>query len=198
MSAELETKTPVHFDREQVALRLLLGIVLGWFGITLGWMTSFLYVLLPLLVAGGISAVGSANYARDFAPQLWSVLAWIIRAEAYMMLIVDRFPTVDEADVRLTVRYSGTPTVASALIRLVTSLPSACVLGLLMVISTPLWVVAAVIVLVGAEMPSWILAYQRGVLRWQLRLLAYHASLVCEYPPWHLHADLPLAQAVAR
>jgi hypothetical protein len=32
-------------------------------------------------------------------------------------------------------------------------------------------------------LPS-ILSFQRGVLRWQARLVAYHASLVEEYPPF--------------
>ena len=38
--------------------------------------------------------------------------------------------------------------------------------------------------LFGAAMPAWILAYQRGMLRWEARLAAYHACLVEEYPPF--------------
>jgi hypothetical protein len=49
-----------------------------------------------------------------------------------------------------------------------------------------LWVIAAIAVLLGVAIPRAILGYQRGVLRWQARLVAYHASLVDDYPPFVL------------
>lgn len=199
MSVELETRVPAQFERSQLGLRLLLAVVFGWFGLTLGWMTSLLYVLLPVMAGGAVSSVGGASYLHDFAPRLWSVLTWIVRGEAYMMLLVDRFPTADdEHEVVPAIVFTGAPTTGSALVRIVTALPNACVLAILMAVATPLVVVSVIVVLVGGEMPTAILSYQRGVLRWQLRLLAYLGSLVAEYPPWHLHGDAPLAQAVAR
>ena len=53
----------------------------------------------------------------------------------------------------------------------------------------------------GASIPAGILGYQRGVLRWQARLVAYHASLVDDYPPLALdtndsdHATLTTSEA---
>ncbi|CAN5860691.1 hypothetical protein BH11MYX2_BH11MYX2_41340 [soil metagenome] len=196
MSVQLDTQAPRHFERSQLALRVVVGIVFGWFGITLGGVTCLLYVLLPVVVAGAITT-GGVKYARDVAPQLWSVIAWIVRCEAYMMLLVDRLPMADEPGVQLAIRFTGTPTVASALVRLVTSLPSTCVLAVLFMFSVPMWVIAAVLVLVGGQVPAPILAYQRGVLRWQLRLLAYHASLVVEYPLWTMH-EPALREVIAR
>ena len=38
-------------------------------------------------------------------------------------------------------------------------------------------------ILVRETYPAALYDFQRGVLRWQARLLAYHASLVDEYPP---------------
>lgn len=197
MSIELETKTPARFERRQLGLRLLLGLVLAWFGISLGWMTGLLYFVLPVMAAGAISSVGGAGYLRDFAPELWKVLVWLVRCEAYFLLLVDRFPTAEESDeVTTAMRFSGTPTLGSALIRIVTSLPSLCALAILEIPCVPIWIVTAIFVLAGADAPRALLAYQRGVLRWQLRLFAYHASLVAEYPPWHVHGDAPLAHAV--
>ena len=45
---------------------------------------------------------------------------------------------------------------------------------------------AAAAVLLGAAIPASITGFQRGVLRWQARLVAYHASLVDHYPPIEL------------
>ncbi|MEP6860361.1 MAG: DUF4389 domain-containing protein [Deltaproteobacteria bacterium] len=197
MSVELETKPPPRFEPGQLGLRVLLAGVLAWFGITLGSVAGLLYFVLPVIAAGAISSTGGAGYLQDVAPQLRTVLVWFVRCEAYFLLLVDRFPTADETGAVATeLRFTGTPTLGSALVRIVTSLPSACVLAVLAIPCVPLWVVMAMFILAGAEMPPALLAYQRGVLRWQLRLFAYHASLVAEYPPWHFHADAPLAQVV--
>ena len=90
----------------------------------------------------------------------------------------------------------------TALSRLLTSIPSGIVLCFLWFVSGILWLFAAVAVLLGAAMPGSILAFQRGVLRWQARLVAYHASLVEEYPPFSFDTEdgheTPLAAAGVR
>jgi len=181
---QVEVTSPAHFDRIQLLLRIALAIVLGWFGITAGWLVCVLYGLLPLAAAVAISSVGTEGYVNDFAPQLWRVLAWLLQLSAYMSMLVDRFPTADEGNVQVNIRITGRPTIGSALLRLVTSIPSGLVLCVLGAISALLWLVGAVLVLLGGPMPPSILAYQRGLLRWQTRLVAYHASLVDEYPPF--------------
>ena len=95
------------------------------------------------------------------------------------------------------IRYTGQPTVSSALARLLTSIPSGVVLMFLWCVSSVLWVVAALAVLFGLPMPRSILAFQRGVLRWQARLVAYHASFVVEYPPWSFDTGAPSGEAFA-
>ena len=186
---QLEVKSPDHFDRIQLVLRLVLMIVLAWFGVTAGWLACLLYGALPLAAAITISSEGRDVYTQDFAPQLWRVLRWLLEFSAYMMLVTDRFPTADGYCVRPEIRFTSRPTIGSALGRLVTSIPSAIVLCVLSFVSSVVCVVAIVFVLVGAGMPAGILGYQRGVLRWQARLLAYHASLVDEYPPFSLETD---------
>jgi hypothetical protein len=51
---------------------------------------------------------------------------------------------------------------------------------LLWFVSGVLRVVAALAILLGLANPRSILALQRGVLRWQSRLVAHHASFVAE------------------
>ena len=52
-------------------------------------------------------------------------------------------------------------------------------------------------VLFGLSIPRSILAFQRGVLCWQARLVAYHASFVVEYPPWSFDTEKPPGAALA-
>jgi len=148
-----------------------------------------LYFALPIIVAVAISSEGSQGFMGGVAPKLWRVLAWLLQLAAYMALVVDRFPTYDEGTVVPSIRFTGHPTVGSALSRLVTSLPSGALLAMLWCVSSVLWVVGAIFVLAGTAMPPAILAFQRGVLRWNARLVAYHASLVVEYPPWSFDTD---------
>src|SRR5205823_5929411 len=124
-------------------------------------------------------------------------LEWLLGLSAYLLLLVDHFPVDEAPGVVAEIRYTGRPTVGSVLSRLVTSLPSGAVLMLLWSVSGALWVVAALAVLLGMSIPGWILAFQRGVLRWQARLVAYHASFVAQYPPWSFDTESPSGDAFA-
>jgi hypothetical protein len=177
------------FDRIQLLLRIALSCVLGWFGITAGWLVWTLYGTLPLVAAIAISTLGSERYLEYFGPRLWRVLAWLLQLSAFMVLLVDRFPTGEEGGVVPTIRFTGRPTVGTAVLRLITSIPSGIVLGFLACISCILWLVGAAYVLFSARVPRSILAYQRGMLRWQARLVAYHAALVVEYPPFAFESE---------
>jgi hypothetical protein len=184
---EVEVISPPRFERLQLLLRVALAIVLGWIGITAGWLVCVLFGALPLIAAIVISSGGGERYLGEVAPRLWRVLAWLLQLSAYMLLLVDRFPTGPADDwVRLQIRFTGKPTVGSALLRFITSIPSGLVLMLLWFVSWVLWVASAVLVLFGSPLPESILGFQRGVLRWNARLVAYHASLVEEYPPFTL------------
>jgi hypothetical protein len=195
----VDVVSPVRFDRVQLLLRILLAIVLAFVGITGGWLVCLLYGALPVIAAIEISALGGEAYVRDVEPRVWRLLAWLLRVAAYMNLLVDRFPTANEGPVAIEIRFTGKPTVRSALARLITSIPSGLVLMLLWCISCFVWLVSAAMVLVDAKIPPSLLAFQRGVLRWSARLVAYHASLVAEYPPFAFDTDrsAPIAAAGA-
>jgi hypothetical protein len=188
--------SPPHFDRVQLLLRIGIAMVLGWLGLTVGWLVCLLFGALPLIAAVAISSKRDA-YLEEVAPPIWGVLDWLLRLSAYMLLLVDRFPTEETRSVVTEIRYTGHPTAGSALARLITSVPSGVVLMLLWFVSSVLWVVAALAVLLGLSMPPSILAFQRGVLRWQGRLVAYHASFVVEYPPWSFDTETPSGEALA-
>lgn len=193
---QIVVTSPPHFDRVQLLLRIGIAMLLGWVGVTGGWLVCLLFGALPLIAAVGISSDRDA-YLRNVAPSIWSVLDWLLRLEAYMLLLVDRFPTDQVRSVVTEIRYTGQPTAGSALARLITSIPSGVVLMLLWCVSSVLWVVAALAILFGLAMPRSILAFQRGVLRWQARLVAYHASFVAEYPPWSFDTEMPSDEALA-
>src|SRR5262245_45276297 len=198
----VEITSPAKFERLQLLLRVALAIALGWLGITAGWLVWLLYLALPLIAAITISSVGGERYANQVAPRIWRVLAWLLQLSAFMVLLVDRFPTGDDRDAKFEVRLTGKPTAGSSLARLITSIPSGMVLMALWFVSGVLWFVAGLIVLFGGTMPSSILAFQRGVVRWQARLVAYHASLIEEYPPFAFETGdghvPPLAESGAR
>lgn len=181
---QLDVTSPPRFDRVQVLLRLVVAIALGWLGITAGWLTCLVFVAVPAVAAIVVSTRGPAIYLDQVGPTLWRALGWLLAFAAYMLLVVDRFPVGEPTGLRLELRVTGQPTTSSALLRLVTSIPSALVLGVLGLVSQILFVAGAVVVLVDGRVPDGILGFQRGVLRWTARLFAYHGSLVEGYPPF--------------
>lgn len=186
---QVEAASPLRFDRVQLALRLVIAIALGWVGISAGWLGCALFLALPVVAAVAISTRGAQAYLDDTGPKVWRVVSWLLAFSAYMLLLTDRFPAGEPTGVQIQIRPEGRPTTSSALIRLITSLPSGLVLALLGFVSSVLFVIGAVTILIGQHVPGWILGFQRGMLRWQARLAAYHASLVDEYPPFSFEAD---------
>jgi len=186
---QIDAASPLRFDRVQLALRLVIAIALGWVGISAGWLGCALFLALPVIAAVVISTRGAQAYLDDAGPRVWRIVTWLLAFSAYMLILTDRFPTGEPTGVQVQIRPDGHPTTSSALLRLIMSLPSGLVLALLGIVSSVLFVVAAVMVLIEERVPAGILGFQRGVLRWQARLAGYHASLVDEYPPFSFEAD---------
>lgn len=185
----VEVTSPRVFERVQLLLRIALSVTLGWIGITEGWLALVLFGALPVIASIAVSSAGVAGFQTDVAPRMTRVLRWWLQFSAYMMLLVDRFPTGGDHPVRVDIQVTGRPTPGTALLRLLVSIPSGLVLCFLSIVSGLFWFVAAIVILVGSPMPTFILGFQRGVLRWQARLLAYHASLVDEYPPFAFDSE---------
>jgi hypothetical protein len=164
-----------------VALRLVLLALLGSLGCSsVYWLA---YLALPAIAAIFVSRDGSARYLDRDAPNIRRLLRWAGGVYAYLWLLTDSLPRMDEAGpVELEVMTEGTPTVSSALTRLLSSLPALVLLALLSILAVPLWAIGAVAILATERTPAPIANFMSMMLRYQFRLVAYHLSLVDAYP----------------
>jgi hypothetical protein len=183
---DLFVSPPDRYDRVQVALRFALAIALAILGITAGWIGMVLYICLPVIAAIVISGNGAAYYQDRPGQQVWRVLRWLLDFQAYVMLLVDRFPTEENAACRVQLEIGGRPTTGRALWRLATSLPAVLVLCVLGVVACVFTIIGWFTILATESVPVWIQRYQHAVLRGAARLAAYHAALVDVYPPFDL------------
>jgi hypothetical protein len=180
-----ETVRPPRFDRIQVLVRILVLAAIGIVHQTAGSLFIGLYVLLPVVVAISVSQKGGVRFLTEDRRWLVPALAWVGEVYAFFMFVTDRFPLPSSPrSVDLTVHERGTPSTGSALMRLVMSLPHALVLAILGIASGVIGFVAAVLILFTEKYPESLHTFQRDVLAWMMRLLAYHASLVDAYPPF--------------
>lgn len=181
-AVDIAIETPARFDPVQILVRLVLALALGFLGVTAGWLAGALYFVLPAIAAVYISSRGSDLYLREVAPALSRVLAWVVAFHAYMLMVVDRLQVAGSATVRVTVHAGGRSAVHTALLRLLTSLPAALLLAVLLVPASLFAVIGVVTILVARSQPEPLLRFQRAVVCYAGRLAAYHASVVDAYP----------------
>jgi len=182
-AAVFEVSYPQRFDRVQVVLR----VVIIWLAALIGipfWL--IVYLGFPVLAAVLISQKDGARYLAEDGRRVTGWLRTVVVVIAYLWILTDRLPGSSEAPVRFEVEPSGTPTAGSALLRILTAIPSVFVLALLGFVSAIVWVIAAIWILIAESYPASLFGFQRGVVRWTARLLAYLASLVDGYPPFSL------------
>jgi len=171
---------PEKYERPQVLIRIVVYFVFGF-------VISALYLALPVLAAIWTSQKGSEKFLAEDGPKIKGWLRWAVAGLAYVYMLTDKFPSGDEPEgVMFDIQMSGSPSVGSALLRLITSIPSAIVVGILGYISAVIWIIAAVQILMQENYSEGLFNFQRGVVRWQARLYGYHSSLVDEYPPFAL------------
>ena len=182
-AADFDVSYPQRFDRVQVVLRVVIIWLAALIGIPFGWI---LYLGFPVLAAVLISQKDGNRYLAEDSPRVTRWLGWVMAVSAYIGLLTDKLPASGEATVHFQIETSGTPSPGSALLRILKAIPSALVLALLMFVSAIVWVIAAVWILIGETYPESLYGFQRGVVRWLARLLAYLASLVDYYPPFSL------------
>ena len=180
-----DVERPPVFQRAHVLLRVALLVVLGWIGHPLG----LLWLGVPVVAAVLVAQKGGQRYVDEDGATVTRVLGWILALLAYLALVTDRLPSRTEQPVRFHVEPSSSPTVGSALLRIVYAIPSVVVLAMLAFVGAVAWVVAAVFVLVDERYPDSLWRFLLGLVRWEARLLAYLASLVDRYPPFTLETD---------
>ncbi len=184
--ASFDVDRPDKFERPHLVIRIVVAIILSIIG-ALGWILGLVYLAFPVIAAIFISQKGPQKFLEEDGPRMASWIRWVLALYAYVAILTDRFPTEKPEDIiHFEVQTGGSPTVGSALLRLIYSIPSAFVLSLLGIVSAIIWLIAAVMVLVQENYADGLYDFQRGVLRWEARLLAYHCSLVEPYPPFAL------------
>jgi hypothetical protein len=167
-------------ERIHVAIRLALLIALGMIGCSsLYWI---LYIALPAIAALLISTKSAGRYLAEDGPRLSRALAWLTGAYAYLWLLTDEVPSEPHAAVEVQIETGGTPAAGSALARLLYSLPALLLLAILSIAGSLLWVIGAIAILIRRRTPSAIASFFSLTLQYQLRLAAYHLSLVDRYP----------------
>jgi hypothetical protein len=129
---------PPLFRRVHVFLRLAMLVIVGWISHPLG----LLWLGIPVVAAIRISQKGGRRYVDEDGPTVTRVLGWILGVVAYLALLADRLPGGNGDPVRLEIERSGSPTVGSALLRIIYAIPSLIVLAIFSVIGAIVWVSA--------------------------------------------------------
>jgi hypothetical protein len=177
-----EVEHPPVFQRAHVFLRVALLVVIGWLGHPFG----LLWLGLPMVAAILVSQKGGQRYLDESGPTVTRVLNWILDLVAYLALLTDELPGRAQHPVRFQVERSGSPTVASTLLRVLYAIPSIIVLAILGFVGAIVWVIAVVLVLVSESYPGSLWRFLLGLVRWEACLLVYLASLGDRYPPFTL------------
>jgi hypothetical protein len=178
----LDVERPPVFQRAHVFLRVGLLVIIGWIGHPVG----LLWLGLPLVAAIVVSQKGGQRYLEEDGPTVTRALNWILDLIAYLAMLTDKLPGRGEHPVRFQVDRSGSPTVGSALLRILYAIPSLIALAILTFVGAIVWVIAVVLVLVDEKYPESVWRFVLGIVRWEACLLAYLASLVDRYPPFAL------------
>lgn len=194
---------PMRFTRVQLLIRLIAFLLLGMLSVSFGTIFAFVFVALPLYAAIRLASLGSAPaYFREDGPRVQKMLHWLASVCAWVGLVADKLPAREAHEtVSLSIEdTSPQPTVGTAVLRLVTGLPSALVLIVLGWIGMFVWVWAALSILFAERVGPGAFNYLVGLQRWSVRLLAYQACLVDAYPPFSFTEAppvLPEARAMA-
>jgi hypothetical protein len=181
---------PQTFDRGHILLRLALLVAISLLAAFV-WLIALIYLVIPIVAAALLSRDQDGFLTND-APRVKRLIHWVASFDAYLVLLTDRFPLDGpEVNSRMDIAYSGQPTVGSAVLRLVTSIPSSLCLIALGIASTITGVVSGVCILLTETYPEPLYRFHTAAVRWTARLLAYHASLTDQYPPFELDTDMP-------
>jgi hypothetical protein len=184
---------PERYSRLQLATRLLAFVVLGILGLTLGSLFAVAYVALPVFAAARLGAGRTpALFLLDDGARVERALGWLAAVYAWFGLVTDALPRSAPAEtVRLEIERDGRPTAASALVRVIYGLPSALALAVLGCLAGFVWLWSALTILVRGRVGDGAFWFLSGIQRWTVRLLAYQASLVDEYPPFTFEDTSP-------
>ncbi len=174
---------PAKMARVHVVLRVLIVVVASSVTGNFGGL-GLVYLFFPVAAAVLVSQKDGARYLAEDGERVTRWVAFVVGVLAYIAMLTDELPGGGRTPVRVEIQRSGTPTAGSALLRILYAIPSALVLALIGIASWVVWIIAAISVLINESYPEGLWRFQRGVVRWEARLLGYIASLVEPYPPF--------------
>jgi hypothetical protein len=188
---------PERFSRLQLLVRVVAFWALGLVGLSFGTVFLFVYLALPVLAASRLVGREPTAYLDHDGPRIVDALSWLAALAAWVGLIADRLPVrAPNETVKLEIERTAHPTPSAVILRVVSGLPSALVLALLGCVGVFVWLWAALSILITERVGPVAFDYLVGLQRWSIRLLAYQASLVDEYPPFSF-IDTPPALPTA-
>jgi hypothetical protein len=177
----LRVEPSQNMARVHVVIRLVFLTVLGAVGCSsVYWLV---YLALPAFAAMLIAQKGADRYLAENGPPIVQALRWLAGVYAYLWLLTDATPNdAARRPVELEIEPTGKPTAASALLRLVSSLPALLVLAVLSFVGCFLWLIGVVWILFVRRTPKFVTDFLTATLRYQFRLIAYHLAFVDAYP----------------
>jgi Domain of unknown function (DUF4389) len=181
----IELERPDKMSRAHVFLRILILALASWI-VGTGGSLGLVYLGLPAAAAILIAQKNGERYLTENGERVTGWVARIVGVLAYVAFLTDELPGGGRQPVRLEIIRSGSPTVGSALLRILKAIPSALVLALLGLVSGIVWLIAAISILLNETYPEPLWDFQYSIIRWEARLLGYLASLVEPYPPYSL------------
>lgn len=135
---------PQKFQRPAVSIRLIGYFILG----IVNWLVI---VLLPIYGALRISSKGADRFLEEDGEKIKGWLRSYIGLYAYVMVTTDVFDGVSDSSFRFDVTPQGKPTVGSALLRWITSIPSLLILGALASVGYVIWIIASIMILIQED-----------------------------------------------
>lgn len=165
-------------------------------------LTTFLRPILVIPIAVVLSAISYGVIViptllmvlfRQKYPRWWfdfnvEYLRFNARAEAYLLLLRDEYPSTDEEQaVHLNVEPPENLNRFLPLIKWLLAIPHYIALTVLGTIALALTVLAWIIVIITGSYPAGLFNFVVGVIRWSLRVEAYMLILATDqYPPFSL------------
>lgn len=178
-----DVERPARMSRRHVLLRIAVLVFSSWIAGSTGGL-GLVYLGFPVAAAILIARKGGGRYLSEDGGRVTGWIVFTVGLLAYVALLTDELPGTSRQPVRCEIVTSGSPTATTALLRIVMAIPSALVLVLLGLVGWVVWLLGAISILLNESYPENLWNFQRGVVRWEARLLGYLASLVEPSPPF--------------
>jgi hypothetical protein len=113
-----DLERPAKMSRSHVLLRILLLVLVSWMAGSSGGL-GLVYLGIPVVAAILIAQQGGERYLAEEGERVVGWITFIVGLLAYVALLTDELPGSGRQPVRFKIVESGSPTVETALLRIV-------------------------------------------------------------------------------